>query len=78
MSEQNKQTGGAARDRLRRSQQVLKTQNDTPAKTAVLQESLPAQPSVQPVAKESDREEAERPDPTRYGDWERNGRCIDF
>ena len=18
------------------------------------------------------------PDPTRYGDWERNGRCIDF
>lgn len=21
---------------------------------------------------------APRPDPTRYGDWERNGRCIDF
>jgi hypothetical protein len=21
---------------------------------------------------------AVRPDPTRYGDWERNGRCIDF
>lgn len=20
----------------------------------------------------------ERPDPTRYGDWEKNGRCIDF
>jgi hypothetical protein len=20
----------------------------------------------------------EGPDPTRYGDWERNGRCIDF
>jgi hypothetical protein len=19
-----------------------------------------------------------KPDPTRYGDWERNGRCIDF
>ena len=19
-----------------------------------------------------------RPDPTRYGDWERGGRCIDF
>jgi hypothetical protein len=18
------------------------------------------------------------PDPTRYGDWERNGRCVDF
>lgn len=23
-------------------------------------------------------EQAERPDPTRYGDWEKNGRCIDF
>lgn len=21
---------------------------------------------------------ATRPDPTRYGDWEKNGRCIDF
>ena len=21
---------------------------------------------------------ADRPDPTRYGDWEINGRCIDF
>ena len=20
----------------------------------------------------------EGPDPTRYGDWEKNGRCIDF
>ena len=22
--------------------------------------------------------EKKRPDPTRYGDWEKNGRCIDF
>ena len=22
--------------------------------------------------------ERTRPDPTRYGDWEKNGRCIDF
>ncbi|HET8899392.1 MAG TPA: DUF1674 domain-containing protein [Rhodanobacteraceae bacterium] len=22
--------------------------------------------------------QTERPDPTRYGDWEKNGRCIDF
>lgn len=21
---------------------------------------------------------ADGPDPTRYGDWEKNGRCIDF
>jgi hypothetical protein len=24
------------------------------------------------------REELSHPDPTRYGDWERRGRCIDF
>lgn len=23
-------------------------------------------------------EDPNRPDPTRYGDWEINGRCIDF
>lgn len=23
-------------------------------------------------------EKKEKPDPTRYGDWEKNGRCIDF
>jgi len=22
--------------------------------------------------------EAKRPEPTRYGDWEKDGRCIDF
>lgn len=36
---------------------------------------------------EPDRDDAERPveiggrrgpEPTRYGDWEKNGRCIDF
>jgi len=25
-----------------------------------------------------EREGFERPDPTRYGDWEYKGRCIDF
>ncbi|MDH5829987.1 DUF1674 domain-containing protein [Luteimonas sp. M1R5S18] len=28
-----------------------------------------------PVAEVGGRE---GPDPTRYGDWEKNGRCIDF
>ena len=28
------------------------------------------------LPKEKDGREG--PDPTRYGDWERNGRCIDF
>ncbi|MGO4700338.1 DUF1674 domain-containing protein [Dyella sp. 2RAB6] len=33
-----------------------------------------------PAGKEQGKAPAERPapDPTRYGDWEKNGRCIDF
>jgi hypothetical protein len=31
----------------------------------------PAVPEAKPV-------ERAVPDPTRYGDWEKNGRCIDF
>lgn len=27
---------------------------------------------------DSDSEEKSKPEPTRYGDWEKNGRCIDF
>lgn len=34
---------------------------------------LPENPAD--VAKKEDRP---APDPTRYGDWEKNGRCIDF
>jgi hypothetical protein len=35
--------------------------------------AVPAQPAGEKAA-------TERPalDPTRYGDWEKNGRCIDF
>lgn len=46
-------------------------------------------PQPQPQANDTDRPEAQPtapqeiggrpgPDPTRYGDWEKNGRCIDF
>lgn len=33
-----------------------------------------------PTGKEQPKEIGGRdgPDPTRYGDWEKNGRCIDF
>ena len=27
---------------------------------------------------DSAQPEPQKPDPTRYGDWEKNGRCIDF
>ncbi|WP_084756196.1 DUF1674 domain-containing protein [Candidatus Paracaedibacter symbiosus] len=45
-----------------------------------LSNTLPEEP-----VKESDAEATQEPaapppkkDPTRYGDWEKNGRCIDF
>jgi hypothetical protein len=38
------------------------------------------QPAREPVRKEAAKEIGGRdgPEPTRYGDWEKNGRCIDF
>jgi hypothetical protein len=38
------------------------------------------QPIREPVRKEPAKEIGGRdgPEPTRYGDWEKNGRCIDF
>jgi hypothetical protein len=47
-------------------------------------ESTPAsvEPKAIPVpavpAKGETVAERPAPDPTRYGDWEKNGRCIDF
>ncbi|NUS38548.1 MAG: DUF1674 domain-containing protein [Lysobacter sp.] len=41
-------------------------------------------PSQEPAAGTSGARETREiggragPDPTRYGDWEKNGRCIDF
>lgn len=32
-----------------------------------------------PIEKTADDQpKQEKPDPTRYGDWEKSGRCIDF
>jgi hypothetical protein len=41
---------------------------------------VPAEPIVVPVRPAQDEASTGRPalDPTRYGDWEKNGRCIDF
>ena len=47
----------------------------------------PAVPGSRPRETEAQEPEARRPkevngptgpEPTRYGDWEKNGRCIDF
>ncbi|MGB3269988.1 MAG: DUF1674 domain-containing protein [Rhodanobacter sp.] len=52
--------------------------------TSVPVETTPAsvepETTPKPVVPSPDKAAAERPapDPTRYGDWEKNGRCIDF
>jgi len=40
----------------------------------------PAAPAPAPAAPEPPEEVGGRkgPEPTRYGDWEVNGRCVDF
>jgi hypothetical protein len=51
-----------------------------------LQQKQPEQPTVDEAAAPSPRPEPrpreiggrDGPEPTRYGDWEKNGRCIDF
>ena len=43
-------------------------------------DSLSSTPSDDPAPASETREIGGRdgPDPTRFGDWEKNGRCIDF
>ncbi|WP_246109199.1 DUF1674 domain-containing protein [Vulcaniibacterium gelatinicum] len=49
----------------------------TPAPGSDPAEAPAQEPAARPVpAKEIGGRDG--PDPTRYGDWEKNGRCIDF
>ena len=39
----------------------------------------PAAPApAKPAAKPAETGGPKGPEPTRYGDWERDGRCVDF
>ncbi|WP_426699937.1 DUF1674 domain-containing protein [Rhodanobacter sp. Col0626] len=42
--------------------------------------SVSTETTAVPARTEQDKLPEKRPvpDPTRYGDWEKNGRCIDF
>lgn len=40
--------------------------------------AAPARPPAKKPAKPPEFGGPEGPEPTRYGDWERNGRCVDF
>ncbi len=55
---------------------------ETPKDTS-LPEDPPAEvtPAIHPAGQDAKPKEIggrDGPDPTRYGDWEKNGRCIDF
>jgi hypothetical protein len=53
---------------------VLLSNRAVPAEARPLQPSLPAAPVTAPA----EHGGPPGPEPTRFGDWERNGRCIDF
>ena len=60
------------------SAQPESTEGQSP--TGEAEASLPAQPQPAGSDAQAPREIGGRegPDPTRFGDWEKNGRCIDF
>lgn len=54
--------------------------NTQPIPESPVQATVP-DPSVKPERVQDGPGEIggrDGPDPTRYGDWEKNGRCIDF
>jgi hypothetical protein len=53
---------------------------DTSSKPDRVSRPVPTEPVAVPAVPVRDKPQVERPapDPTRYGDWEKNGRCIDF
>lgn len=53
---------------------------DTSSKPATPNEPAEEERAATPVLPVPGKDQNERPapDPTRYGDWEKNGRCIDF
>ncbi|OOG39650.1 DUF1674 domain-containing protein [Rhodanobacter sp. C06] len=54
--------------------------SDTSRPTESRPASASAEPPVVPAQPAGEKAATKRlaPDPTRYGDWEKNGRCIDF
>jgi hypothetical protein len=54
--------------------------SDTHSSAESAPASVPPERAGVPVSQVPDKTAVEppAPDPTRYGDWEKNGRCIDF
>jgi hypothetical protein len=66
----DKLLGSSPSPRLSRAKQVLESQKSAPKPLASLDGT--------PYVTKGEAGGPKGPDPTRYGDWERNGRCIDF
>ena len=80
MTNKEHSTAPAPSPRLHRAEQMLENQNNAPATAETVAPDHP-QPMAKPKQTDATNLEVggpEGPDPTRYGDWERNGRCIDF
>jgi hypothetical protein len=54
----------------------MSTDADRPSANAPKPEAEPSAPATPPAVPEIGGRGGL--DPTRYGDWEKNGRCIDF
>jgi hypothetical protein len=52
---------------------MIRTSADIPAP-----KPDPAKATPEPAPRERPTPEGDGLDPARYGDWEKNGRCIDF
>jgi hypothetical protein len=46
--------------------------------TPPIPEPDPETPKPQPAPAQKEIGGRDGPEPTRYGDWEKNGRCVDF
>lgn len=46
--------------------------------TPPIPEPDPETPKPQPAPVQKEIGGRDGPEPTRYGDWEKNGRCVDF
>ena len=80
MADEKIQTEGADSPRLLRSQRMLDSRDAT-SQTSPALEATAQELKSEPVKKKSPDAEVGGPkglDPTRFGDWGRNGRCIDF
>ena len=74
MTNTNKPLNISPSPRFYRAEQILNNQNTVFISAAPIDEDSGKQLNVT----KGETGGPKGPDPTRYGDWERNGRCIDF